>query len=173
MQISVRAFFRMFAAMLLALFSAVALANPDAAHRDAQALRGVKALVLLAPEFDEKTGAAGITQAVVARRAEVYLRGVDVRLVRDAATLTPAQRAESPLLLIAFGASRERDSRRTHLQVTVSVLRESGDAAAGRHPVYAARHSGQTRQKLSRSLLMRELDLALNMLREDLRRANR
>lgn len=170
MRISV--LFRVFMAwwvMAIVMFSPVALATTDITQRDEQALRGVKAMVLL-PEFDEQAGAAGVTPSMVARRAEVYLRGVGVRLVADADLLTEAERSEFPRLLIQFGALRNDGRRRTDVVVTVNVLRMNGQAS---QPVYIVQHLGQTLQKPGRNVMMRELDLALNLLREDLRRAHR
>jgi len=171
MRISV--LFRVFMAwwvMAMGMFSPVALATTDITQRDEQALRGVKAMVLLPPEFDEQAGAVGVTPSMVARRAEVYLRGVGVRLVADAHLLTEAERSELPRLLIQFGALRNDGRRRTDVVVTVNVLRMNGQAS---QPVYIVQHLGQTLQKPGRNAMMRELDLALNLLREDLRRAHR
>lgn len=158
---------------LLAGAASSALATSDITNRDVQALRGLKAVVLLDPELDDVAKAAGVTPALIAKRVAVYLRDVGVKVITDA-DLRPGDRAQTASLLLQYGAMSPPQGRGTATFITINVLREKpGDAEAVNHPVYIVQERGQARGKVTRNFLMRELDLALNMLREDLRRARR
>ncbi|QIL82812.1 hypothetical protein G7047_24880 [Diaphorobacter sp. HDW4A] len=157
-------------ALMLLAGATSAFASRDITNRDLQALHGLKAVVLLDPELDEAAAAAGVTSALIARRTAVYLRDVGVRVVDDSA-LAPGDRGAAATLLIQFGAAKG-EARRTDTFVTINVLREKANEAATQ-PVYVAQERGLARGKVTRNYFMRELDLALNMLREDLRRARR
>ena len=162
---------------LLAGAATSALATSDITNRDVQALRGLKAVVLLDPELDDVAKAAGVTPALIAKRVAVYLRDVGVKVITDA-DLRPGDRAQTASLLLQSGAiyppQGSPQGRGTATFITINVLREKpGDAEAVNHPVYIVQERGQARGKVTRNFLMRELDLALNMLREDLRRARR
>ncbi|MBF5005412.1 hypothetical protein [Diaphorobacter caeni] len=172
-----------FLAVVLAAGAASVWAEADITNRDVQALRGLKAVVLLDPELDETATAAGVTPALIARRTAVYLRDVGVRVVDDSA-LTPGDRGAAATVLIQLGAATG-EARRAGTFVTIHLLREkvekaekAGEVAVAASetaalPVYVAQERGQARGKMTRSYFMKELDLALNMLREDLRRARR
>ena len=158
---------------LLAGAATSALATSDITNRDVQAVRGLKAVVLLDPDLDDVAKAAGVTPALIAKRVAVYLRDVGVKVITDA-DLRPGDRAQTASLLLQYGAMNPPQGRGTATFITINVLREKpGDAEAVNHPVYIVQERGQARGKVTRNFLMKELDLALNMLREDLRRARR
>ena len=168
--------FKIFFAFLLGAFllASGAWANSDITNRDARALRGVKAVVLLEPELDEASAATGVTAGLIERRVQTYLKGIGVQVI-NGSTLESGDRGETPSLLIQFGVSRD-DRNRSHAFITLNVLRATageGHASPLEHrPIYIVQQRGMTRHNVTRNFLMRELDLALNMLREDLRRVN-
>lgn len=145
-----------------------AFANTEVTNRDVQALRGLKAVVLLDPELDEVAKSAGVTPALIARRTAVYLRDVGVKVITDA-DLKPGDRGQTASLLIQYDATPDANHR-TSTAITIHVHREkAGDADS--QLVYVVQERSRARSKVTRNFLMKELDLALNMLREDLRRA--
>ncbi|WP_313300364.1 hypothetical protein [Diaphorobacter sp.] len=150
---------------LMLAFSMHALASTDITRRDIDALRGVHAMVMLEPQLDEAVRSAGVTPAIIERRAAVYLKGIGVDLLTGS-TQESGDRGPTPSLLIQVAASP--GARGTNTFVTLNLVRESVD---GSLPVYVTQQRGLTRHKLTRTQLMKEMDLALNLLREDLRRA--
>ena len=151
---------------LLAVATA-AVATTDITNRDLQALSGVKAVVLADPQLDEDAVAAGITAAQVERRTRVYFREIGVQVLSEAdGASSSAERAQAPTLLIQIGVRKE-ERQRASTYITLNLLRATAEET---RPVYVVQHVGHTRQRPTRNFLMRELDLALNMLREDLRR---
>ncbi len=169
----IRQWFKTFFVAALVAASLSAQATSDITLRDVQALRGVKAVVLLEPELDEASVAAGVTSALVARRAATYLRDIGVQLIDGTAQQPLGDRGETPSVLLQFAVA-EDDRQRPHVFITLNVLRAVPvDGQIEHKPIYIVQQRGLTRHKVTRNFLMRELDLALNMLREDLRRANR
>ncbi|QNP47173.1 hypothetical protein [Diaphorobacter aerolatus] len=158
----------MLAFLLLLASSLSVFAHSDITHRDPQALRGVRAVVLLEPEIDDAASAAGVTPELVARRTTLYLRDIGVQVLAGEPTGS-ADRGETPSVLMQFGVWKDERGR-SSTAITLNVLRESGAQA---QPIYIVQQRGLTRHHVTRNFLMRELDLALNMLREDLRRVHR
>ena len=159
--------FKVWVGLMLAWAATSAWATSDITDRDLQALRNVRAVAMLTPEIDDVAFEAGVTPELIERRAELYLRGIGMQFLTGT-MMEFGNRGETPSLLIQIGVSPGERGMNTF--VTLNLVRERGSSFSPQL-LYVVQQRGLTRHTVTRNYLMRETDLALNMLREDLRRS--